>query len=138
MASSISLADAADAGDEDHRGGCHARHVDGVVAGAADDVLMPVALRRSGLATSLAQVAVHLGQHLVLGMAEIDGEEHPAGDRVARVRADLDKTDRAAGIGRMRVPDPVDRIDHPRRTDQRVPAPRHPRTTFLSPQSKSL
>ena len=60
-------------------------------------------------------------------MAEIDGEEHPAGDRVARVGADLDKADRGAGIGRVGVADPVDRVDHPRRADQRVLAPRHRR-----------
>src|SRR6266478_3957080 len=60
-------------------------------------------------------------------MAEIGGEEYPAGDRVARVWADLDKTDRGAGIGRVGMADAVDRVDHPRRTDQRVAAPRHRR-----------
>ena len=58
-------------------------------------------------------------------MAEIDREEHPAGDRVARIGADLDKADRGAGIGRVGVADPVDRVDHARRADQRVAAARH-------------
>src|SRR5437667_12115809 len=44
------VADPADARHKDHRGGCDARHVDGVVPGAADDVLMRVGLCRGGVA----------------------------------------------------------------------------------------
>ena len=100
------------------------------MAGAADDLLMWIALGRGGgahrgdevgvergrrevpelldldfetgcrggILAGLAQVAVHLAQNRVLGMAEIDHEEYPAGDRVARVRADLDKADRAQAL----------------------------------------
>ena len=42
------VADPADTGDEDHRGGRDARHVDGVMPGAADDVLVRIALCRGG------------------------------------------------------------------------------------------
>src|SRR5271166_701365 len=58
-------------------------------------------------------------------MTEIDGEEHASGDGVARIRADLNKPDRGASIGRMRMADPVDCIYHPGGSDQRVAAPRH-------------
>src|SRR5689334_21088082 len=58
-------------------------------------------------------------------MAEIDREEHAAGDRVARVRADLHKAARRAGIGGVRVADPVDRVDHASGPDQSVAPPRH-------------
>src|SRR5215831_6917506 len=58
-------------------------------------------------------------------MAEVDREEDLAGDRVARVRADLDKADRRAGEGRMSVADTVDRVDHAGGTDQRIASPRH-------------
>src|SRR5262252_2301112 len=58
-------------------------------------------------------------------MPEIDCEKDAARDRVARVWADLDKADRGAGVGRMRVTDAVDGIDHPRGADQRVAPPRH-------------
>src|SRR5216683_6190787 len=44
------VADAADAGDEDHRARGNTGHVDRVVAGAADDVLVRVALGCCGLA----------------------------------------------------------------------------------------
>src|SRR3954454_17032845 len=44
------VADAADTGHEDHRGRRDPGHVDGIVPGAADDILALVALRRSRLA----------------------------------------------------------------------------------------
>src|SRR5947207_15957935 len=60
-------------------------------------------------------------------MTEIHGEEHAAGDRVARVRAHLDKADRSAGIGRVGMADAVDRVDHASGADQGVAPPRHRR-----------
>src|SRR5580693_8156896 len=144
------MADAADARHEYHRGRGDARQVDSVVPGAADDVLMQVALRLGGVAdhgdevrvergwrevpefldfdlkadrvggglASLPQFAVHRAQHRVLGMTKIDREEHPARDRVARVRADLHETDRRAGIRRMGMADAVDGIYHARGADE--------------------
>src|SRR4051812_43709393 len=120
------VADAADTGHEDHRGRRDPGHVDCVVPGAADDVLVLVALRfgrlayradktgvergrwevpefldrgfevlrGSGGGARLAQLAVHRAQQIVFGVAEIDRKEYPAGDSVARIRADLDKADR--------------------------------------------
>src|SRR5204863_7508671 len=44
---------------------------------------------------------------------------------VERVRADLDKADGGAGIRRVRVADPVDRVDHAGGANQRVAAARH-------------
>src|SRR6185437_3550582 len=37
---------------------------------------------------------LHLQEHVVVGMAQIDGEEHRAGNRVARIGADLNEADR--------------------------------------------
>src|SRR5512133_3976530 len=64
-------------------------------------------------------------------MAEIHGEEHAAGDRVARVRSHLDKADRSAGMGRVGMADAVDRVDHASGADQGVAPPRHRRRTGM-------
>src|SRR6516225_1613020 len=131
------VADPADTRHEDHGTRRDARHIDRVVPGAADDVLMRIALRRCGIThgldevgvergrrevpelpdlglktdrrgrsrARLPQLSVHLGQHRVIGMADIDGKEYTSGDRVARVWADLHKADRGAGVGRVRMTD---------------------------------
>src|SRR5262249_40155452 len=92
------------------------------------------------LRAGLPQLAIHSRQYRVFGMAEVDSKEYPAGNRVARVGADLDKTDRGAGIRRVRQADAVDRVDHPRRTDQRITPPRHRRRPGmrLLPRNRDL
>src|SRR5262249_16243566 len=66
------VADTADAGHEDHRRGCDARHVDGVVAGAADDVLMPVALRRRRVADRGNELGMERGRRKIPKLLDLD------------------------------------------------------------------
>src|SRR6516225_9930195 len=60
-------------------------------------------------------------------MSKIDREEYPAGDRVARIGADLHEADRRARKRRVGVADAVDGIDHAGSSDQRITPPRHRR-----------
>src|SRR6266404_2975489 len=78
---------------------------------------------------SFPQLAIHYAQHRVLGMPEIDSKEYAAGDRVARVRTDLDKADRRASVGGTRMRDPADGADHAGGADQRIAPPGHRRRT---------
>ena len=109
------VADAADARHKDHGRRGDPCKVNGIMAGAADDVLMWVALHFGGVAHSADEVGVewgrweipefldleveadlgrrgiagppelliHCAEHRVIGMAEIHGEEHLSGDRIA-------------------------------------------------------
>ena len=76
---------------------------------------------------AFAQLGVHLREHGVVGMTEVDGEEHASGNHVARVRMDLHHADRRASERRMIEADAVHEIDHARRAEQRVAAARHRR-----------
>ena len=60
-------------------------------------------------------------------MAEIDAEEHLAGNDVAAVRLVLDQADGADRVGRVLAGDGVDALDHARGADQRIFAERHRR-----------
>ena len=71
--------------------------------------------------------ALHHVEHGLLGMAEVDREEHLARDHVARVGPDLDQAHRAHGRRRVRQGDLVDALDHARGTQERVLAQVHGR-----------
>jgi len=68
------VADPADAWHENHRGRGDARHVDGVVTGTADDVLVRVALRLGCAAHSGDEIGMERGRREVPELLDLDIE----------------------------------------------------------------
>src|SRR5215472_19243835 len=85
-----------------------------------------------GGGAGLPQLIIHRAEHGVAGMSKIDREEDPAGDRIARIGADLDEADCRARIRRVGMADAVDGIDHTGGADQRVAPLRHRRRPGMS------
>ena len=73
----------------------------------------------------LPQAQLHVLDHLQLGAAEIDSENHFAGDHVARIGEDIDMTRCANRMRRMGPCDFVHRIQHPRHGKAGIAAHRH-------------
>ena len=74
-----------------------------------------------------AQFGVHGREHGIFRMADVDGEEHAAGNHVARIGVVLDHADSCAGKWRMGEADPVDEVNHACGAEQGVLATRHRR-----------
>ena len=84
----------------------------------------PVRLRRLG--HQRGNLLFHPVQDGVVGMAQVDGRAHLAGDDVVRVRTDLEEADGADGV-LVAAGDAVDAPDHLRHADKRVAAQVHRR-----------
>ena len=61
--------------------------------------LVPDVERLADRVDAVADAAVHRVELFLLGRADVDGEDSPAGDDVARVGIDLHVADRADGVG---------------------------------------
>src|SRR5712671_4994727 len=65
-------------------------------------------------------------------MPQVDGKEHSAWHNVSRIGKYLDHPDAADGERRMRARNRLDAIDQPGRSEQRVLAHVHRRSTGMS------
>jgi hypothetical protein len=72
------------------------------------------------LRDGIHELALHLVEHRIVGVAEIHREEDVARDHVARIRLHLHKADRADRERRMVQGDPVHLLDEPRGPEERV------------------